>query len=405
MSDTTALARYFDRRRDMGESLCKVRTREGTQQETVVARIECISSADEGSQCLRAGALVEPGRTKPDEGEDFVQEGRQAIDFVSHARDAGVFCGTNDGDNTTTAKECATETLGSAHTLPLLQETNETMSTVCTTNFQSPLPGAYGVLKSPCCPARPLFYAEISEMAHLIPLPPPDSNERLETARTALSPSPYRDQEQGMASVRFLSTPDQDKILEVACAMPLPSLDQDEILAIAVLTPLPPQTLLELAILSTPMGLQHSEGTNGPLLSNSAIRRLRRREAELRAAAAEGRQPMRSDQTIRRMKKRKRIAAALLAAAEQETTEESSAIVERASTEGSAAAHEKTGGVDGTKWVAQVGPEMHDMLLEQRATVHINNTWAKAGAERECTGVSAGARNAINKASFMEFTH
>ncbi|KIJ65778.1 hypothetical protein HYDPIDRAFT_109785 [Hydnomerulius pinastri MD-312] len=80
----------------------------------------------------------------------------------------------------------------------------------------------------------------------------------------------------------------------------------DEVLEIALRTPLPPPGVLEAALLDGAY-LVSPISTDGSTLSNSALRRLRRRDAELRNAAAEGRAPLPSEHAVRRKKKRTKV--------------------------------------------------------------------------------------------------
>lgn len=73
----------------------------------------------------------------------------------------------------------------------------------------------------------------------------------------------------------------------------IPAIGGKDVFRLAVMTPLPPVGLLETVLLSL---------KEGETLSESTVRRLRRKEAELRAAAAEGRTPL-SEYRRRKQKK------------------------------------------------------------------------------------------------------
>ncbi|KAG8212986.1 hypothetical protein J3R82DRAFT_11372 [Butyriboletus roseoflavus] len=73
----------------------------------------------------------------------------------------------------------------------------------------------------------------------------------------------------------------------------IPVVGCKDVFRLAVITPLPPVGLLEIVLLSL---------KEGEALSESTVRRLRRKEAEMRAAAAEGRTPL-SEYKRRKQKK------------------------------------------------------------------------------------------------------
>lgn len=73
----------------------------------------------------------------------------------------------------------------------------------------------------------------------------------------------------------------------------IPAIGHSDVFRFAMITPLPPVGLLETVLLSL---------KEGETLSESTVRRLRRKEAEMRAAAAEGRTPL-SEYRRRKQKK------------------------------------------------------------------------------------------------------
>lgn len=88
-------------------------------------------------------------------------------------------------------------------------------------------------------------------------------------------------------------TPEFPQILPICPGDRVPAIESKDVIRLAVVTPLPPVNLLEKVLLSL---------KEGDTLSESTIRRLRRKEAELRAAAAEGRTPL-SEYRKRRQKR------------------------------------------------------------------------------------------------------
>ncbi|KAH7883149.1 hypothetical protein F5I97DRAFT_1902424 [Phlebopus sp. FC_14] len=74
---------------------------------------------------------------------------------------------------------------------------------------------------------------------------------------------------------------------------------------VAAPSPLPSPTCIETVLFSATDLTSCAETTPG--WSDGTLPRLKRRDAELRAAAAQGRQPVQSDQSIRRMKKRQKM--------------------------------------------------------------------------------------------------
>ncbi|KAF8554416.1 hypothetical protein OG21DRAFT_1094923 [Imleria badia] len=89
-------------------------------------------------------------------------------------------------------------------------------------------------------------------------------------------------------------TPEFPQILPICHGDYISAIGGKDVISLAVITPLPPVNLLEKVLLSL---------KEGDTLSESTIRRLRRKEAELRAAAAEGRTPV----SEYRRRKRKRM--------------------------------------------------------------------------------------------------
>ena len=74
-------------------------------------------------------------------------------------------------------------------------------------------------------------------------------------------------------------TPEFPHILPICPGDPIPGIGGRDAFRLALVTPLPPMGLLERVLLSL---------EEGQSLSESTVRRLRRKEAEMRAAAAEG---------------------------------------------------------------------------------------------------------------------
>ncbi|KAF8442317.1 hypothetical protein L210DRAFT_909840, partial [Boletus edulis BED1] len=119
----------------------------------------------------------------------------------------------------------------------------------------------------------------------------------------------------GLAYPLFLpnsldDTPEFQKILPICLGYHVSAIGgKDDVLRLAMITPLPPVGFLETVLLSL---------KEGDTLSESTIRRLRRKEAERRAAAAEGRNPV-SEHKKRRLKR-----IATRSSTQQETNELSS---------------------------------------------------------------------------------
>ena len=95
-------------------------------------------------------------------------------------------------------------------------------------------------------------------------------------------------------------TPEFPQILPICPGGHIPIIGCKDVLRRAVATPLPPVGILERVLLSL---------KEGESLSESTFRRLRRKEAELRAAAAEGRSPLSEYQK----RKKKKLAARIFA--------------------------------------------------------------------------------------------
>jgi hypothetical protein len=88
-------------------------------------------------------------------------------------------------------------------------------------------------------------------------------------------------------------TPEFPQILSICLGDHISAIGDKDVFRLAMVTPLPPIGLLETVLLSL---------KEGETLSESTIRRLRRKEAEKRAAAAEGRTPL-SEYRRRKQKK------------------------------------------------------------------------------------------------------
>ena len=88
-------------------------------------------------------------------------------------------------------------------------------------------------------------------------------------------------------------TPEFPQIPSICSGDHIPAIGGKDAFRLAMVTPLPPVGLLETVLLSL---------KEGEILSESTVRRLRRKEAERRAAAAEGRNPL-SEYRRRKQKK------------------------------------------------------------------------------------------------------